>query len=513
MLSNTVALVRRHGVIPLLALAALFAAVGAFWTGSPAHSENEEEVTTARLEGQTRFHTAAELARATFDSASVAHIVFAGYFPDALAASYGAGAVDGPILPVPSTEVGADSPTMNALTDLGVQEVRLVGGEEVLSEDVAEEFADHGFDTTRIHGDYRVATAAQVATTYDDTVGTLDGDRTALLAAADRYPDALAAGPLAAGADLPLLLTPSHQAHPAVDDALAALDIERVVVVGGETAVSAEVAASYDDRGYTVERWDGAGRTDTAASVAEEAIDRLGFTADLALVARGDDFPDALAASVHGGVDAAPMLLTADPTTLGDATGQWLVDRCPDVETIRAIGGPSAVSTTTLGEARGAAADCHGQPESNQTYVITPQERIQLAPGGDFQFELASFAYGDASVDAAELALFPCDNVVNHRGEVTFDDRGDGYAAGSAETDRQAAWISAIDGDAQDRGQRRDPAIDGPGRTWTVTSDRVDCAVLVAWGPGSERDGELPLDDDGAPTVRFGVGHIEFVDG
>ncbi len=500
--------------IAALGAVALAAALLAMTPPTAAHAD-DDGVTPARVDGQTRFHTAANLATLTFDEAHVAHIVFGGDYPDALAASYGAGALDGPILPVPRHEIGGDHPTMHALDELGVDEVRLVGGTAAISAEVEQELADAGYETMRIAGQTRYETAAALATTYgDQPVGTLEGDRTALLASGAGFADALAAGPVAAAAGFPLLLTPTHQADAAVDDALEQLDIERIVIAGGPAAVSGSIVEHYEDRGYEVERWHGQTRTETAAVVADNARERLGFDEALTLLARGDDFADALAASVHGAVHAAPILLTATPTNLSDATGQWLSDRCPDVEVIRAIGGTAAVSDVTLAEAVSAAEACEEPAETNQSYIVSPQTAQQAAVGDEQEFRLVG-TYDDGLLDAVELALFPCATVDVRAGVVAFaDTTGDGYADRAGETDTGHAWISQINDVEQSEDQNRDRGMDPEDYNFHITSDAPDCTVPVLWGPGDHADDtQLPVDADGHPTVRFGIGQIEFVDG
>lgn len=251
---------------------------------------------------------------------------------------------------------------MDALDELGVQTVYLMGGEAALHPDVETQLRDAGYDELfRVGGADRYATAAlTLEGPQQPEVGTLDGDRTALLASGENFPDALSAGPVAARADLPLLLTPPTEPHPRTDEALAEHDIERVVVIGGDAAVSSSVVLHYQDEGYEVERWAGDTRTATAGTVADNAIERLGFTEDRLLLARGDDYPDALAASVHGAEIGAPLLLTATPDALSDPTRSWLEGACPEMGGIRALGGPAAVSDDVLAQAVLVAGACQG---------------------------------------------------------------------------------------------------------------------------------------------------------
>lgn len=344
-----------------LALASVLLCAVAVLAGAPATAQ-DGGVVASRVQGQTRVHTAANIATLTFSRADVAHLVFAGGFADALAASYAAGIVDGPILLASRHGVAADSPTLHALAQLGVREVRLVGGPAVLSAAVEHDLQAHGYATARISGADRYATAAQVATLYGRgggaNVGTVEGRRTAVMASGTNFPDALAAGPIAAAAHLPLVLTRPHRADAATEEALAQLDIDHLLLLGGEAAVSTHVEQHYRTLGYDVQRLAGPDRTATAALLADVAVAQFGFSHDLTLLARGDDFPDALAASIYGATVGAPLLLTRSPGLLSQPTAGWLARNCPRVRMIRALGGAAAIQPGALDAAVTSAEAC-----------------------------------------------------------------------------------------------------------------------------------------------------------
>ncbi len=326
--------------------------------GQVVPQEDDSTVAPSRIKGLQRFETAARIADRTFDDTDTAILVTGVDYPDALAGSYAAGWEGAPILLVERDRI--PDATLGMLNDLGVSRVVLLGGRAAIGVGVEAALDERGFPFERIAGEDRYETAVAIARRYGHEPGEpLDGDRAALLASGESFPDALSAGPLATRARLPLLLTPRDRALPAVDDVLEDLDIERVVVVGGEEAVSSGLVEHYEEAGYAVERFAGATRDETAAVVADNALARFdGFSERLVLLARGDSFPDALAASVHGAVVGAPILLSATPDTLGAATAAWLEDRCPDVERIRALGGDAALSSATLQAAVDAAGAC-----------------------------------------------------------------------------------------------------------------------------------------------------------
>ncbi|WP_341251621.1 cell wall-binding repeat-containing protein [Euzebya pacifica] len=188
-------------------------------------------------------------------------------------------------------------------------------------------------EVVRLSGAGRELTAVQVAgDSYADGAASA-----AVLARADAFPDALAGTPLAAEVDGPLLLTGSTALSSVTADELerAVPSGATVYLLGGEAALSADVADAVEALGYTVRRLGGASRTETAAVIAEEG---LGSPATV-LLTTGDNFPDALGAGVAAAAVDGAVLLTAG-TTVPPATQAYL-DGMPGA-TVFAIGGPAA---------------------------------------------------------------------------------------------------------------------------------------------------------------------------
>lgn len=328
-----------------------------------------------RLSGPDRFHTAANIATSTFDQADVAHLVTGMGFADALAGSFAAGSVDGPVLL--SARDAVPGPTWDALDALGVQTVVLTGGTDAISADVAEALGDAGYATERIGGATRFETASAVAQRYGaDHVGTVEGQRTALLATGEHFADALAAGPIAASEQLPLLLTPHDRAAPSVTRTLDRLAIDKIMLLGGPQAVSDDVEQFYRDRGYQVERIGGPTKMDTAWLLADTAVHDFGFSHQQVLLARGDAYPDALAASIYGATRGAPLVLSATSTELSAPTSEWFTRTCPDVDTVTALGGASAVSPDVRDDAVRAARACAEIAAEDTAVAVTADGRL-----------------------------------------------------------------------------------------------------------------------------------------
>lgn len=201
------------------------------------------------------------------DAAARVVLARADLFADALAGA--PLTVDGPLLLVAPAGLGEDvrAEIERVLPDGG--EVTLLGGQRVLGERLADELRGAGFGVRRLAGPTRVETAVAIG----DHVRALHGaTATAVLARASApatnptaaWADSVAGGAAAAARGLPLLVTPSHELHPAVRDALQRWGIARTELLGGTAALSRAVAAAVPDP----ERVAGAARAATAAGVA-----------------------------------------------------------------------------------------------------------------------------------------------------------------------------------------------------------------------------------------------------
>ncbi|PKQ36891.1 MAG: hypothetical protein CVT59_10405 [Actinobacteria bacterium HGW-Actinobacteria-1] len=167
----------------------------------------------------------------------------------------------------------------------------------------------------RLQGPDRYATAIAVAHDVFPS-----GATTAVVATGERFPDALSASALSGAVAGPLLLTPSTRLEQRLLDSLAGMGVTDVYIVGGTPAVSSAVEGGLTTAGYSVTRIQGADRYATAANVARKVKDIQGpaFSGNVFL-ARGDQFPDALAAAPLAYAGHGPVLLT-QPTTLPATT-------------------------------------------------------------------------------------------------------------------------------------------------------------------------------------------------
>jgi putative cell wall-binding protein len=374
----TVGILRKAGVA---ALAAILALVGLIPLASGAGATASFDLT--RLNGEDRFGTAAAIATATFpNGADTVLIARADLFPDALAGNYLAGDRTAPILL--SRVDAAPQETMTALQTLKAKNVILLGREQALSAAVAAQLTSAGYTVTRVGGEDRYDTASLIAREPGAAnVGTRPGTqapggrKTAIIANGLNFPDALAAGPISYKNQFPILLTLPNQLPQVSRDALTALGIQHVIIVGETEAVSNEVKNAIEGLNITTERLGGATRYDTAQQIANFAITVLGFSNTHINVARGDDFADALTGGPHGGQENAVIILT-EPLNVPTATRTFVQGLASTVSSGHIFGGFAAVSQQVENELETA-----GGRQAQQGGATVTVASQNVAPGGN----------------------------------------------------------------------------------------------------------------------------------
>jgi putative cell wall-binding protein len=343
------ALVRR----PSIAVLAVFAVAAALFTAlaiRPAEATSSFSFTRP-FNGTTRYETARLVAQGSFGQSRKVILTTGTNFPDALAANYLAGVADAPILLTPPDALAPE--TLAALQTLDASTVRIVGGRSAISADVENDLRAKGYLVDRVAGPTRFGTALSVAEDPDaSNIGFLNGERTAILATGNGFADALAAGPLAFAGHFPVLLTLPGSLVPEASQALSQLGIQRVLILGGGTAVNQGVEDAVRSMSINVTRIAGFDRTATAAAIAEFELANpaLGFSPFHANLARGDDAGggvDALAGGPHAGREHAPILLTAGPDTLDTnqlANARFLYGHLSTLSSGHLFGGPAAIT-------------------------------------------------------------------------------------------------------------------------------------------------------------------------
>lgn len=156
-------------------------------------------------------------------------------------------------------------------------------------------------EVARLWGEGRYDTAAAVS---EDAFP--DGAATVFIATGFDFPDALAAGPVAGMTNAPILLVQPDAIPQATADELRRLDPDSIVILGGDVAVKPTVETQLRGFAPAVGRLKGDDRYETAVEVSKSGF---GSGVDVAYIATGLDFPDALAGAAAAGRDQGPVLL------------------------------------------------------------------------------------------------------------------------------------------------------------------------------------------------------------
>ena len=223
-------------------------------------------------------------------------------------------------------------------------EVLVLGGEAALSAAVADELADMGYLVRRLAGPSRVETSVAIA---EEVARRHDEPRQVGIARADgpsdnptaAWADSVTAGGWAARTQQPILLTPTAELHPAVGAWLAEHGNAVPIVMGGEAAVSADVARAVGPH----LRHAGANRYETAAMIAERRWDDpAGY-----LVTAGDHelgWAYGLAAAGLSAATNQPLLLV-EQDRLPEETATALCDGRQEAR-VEFVGGADVVSSS-----------------------------------------------------------------------------------------------------------------------------------------------------------------------
>jgi putative cell wall-binding protein len=210
--------------------------------------------TVTRIGGDNRYETSAMLASMIVqDSSKEAFLASGENFPDALVLSALAARNNAPLLLTRGASLSG--PTAAALATFDYDDLYAAGGTDVLADStVTAAAAIGGAMSTRYAGDNRYETSAEVLQEFEP-----EGD--VYVATGEQFPYALTAVPVAGRTDAGIALS-----RPAEVPAVIMTEIERLVqgssspqitVVGGETALSADVFAQleaiFDTTSFTTE--------------------------------------------------------------------------------------------------------------------------------------------------------------------------------------------------------------------------------------------------------------------
>ncbi|MGO0577086.1 cell wall-binding repeat-containing protein [Ornithinimicrobium panacihumi] len=291
-----------------------------------------------RHSGSDRYSVAADIALSTWSGRDVGTVYLASgqTFPDALSGSALAGSEGVPVLP---TRKGSlPSASRDALVRLAPERVVVLGGTATVASTVVDEVRALGPSVSRIAGADRYEVSANIAAMYPSA-------STVFVSAGSAFADGLAASARAGVLDAPLLLSKTAVLPDAAVAQLERLRPSKIVIVGGPVSVNPSVETQLRQYAAEVIRVGGDNRYEVAANVA-----RLYWVpANQVWLAKGTDYPDALAAAPAAALNRSPVVLTK-PSVLPAVTTSAIKRLKPPV--IHLAGGPDSITSAVAEELR-----------------------------------------------------------------------------------------------------------------------------------------------------------------
>lgn len=295
-----------------------------------------------RISGSDRILTSVQVSQSSFTSASNVVLATAYNFPDALSATPLAKALSAPILLTGKDTLPA--PVEAEIKRLGARTIYLIGGTGVISASLESSLKGKGYTVVRIGGKDRYETSALVARKLAEVLNVTTFTK-AYIVTGENFPDGLAAGPLAAAENAPILLVRKDAIPQVIKEILSAYGVKNTVIVGGTAVISDTVKGNLPGP----VRIAGADRYGTSVELAKYALSNLSFNTSTVYLATGENYPDALASAAVAGKTRSILLLVNPALPLKQVLADFLTAH-KEIDIVKVIGGEMAVPKAVVDE-------------------------------------------------------------------------------------------------------------------------------------------------------------------
>ena len=291
-----------------------------------------------RLAGKNRYETAVKISQASFKSTGYVVLASGKDYADALAGVPLAWAYSCPILLTDNKTLPAE--TLTEIKRLGAKNVMILGGTGAVSEDVENALRSNDLTTKRIAGKTRFETAVEISKDLGKKQRKANSE--IFFVYGHGFADALSIGSIAANnCDSIIYLNKNGEIDKATKEYLASIKgtVKKAYVIGGEGVISNEMMNKAANAcGLTkATRIAGKNRYETCTKVNETFANDL--AGESVFIAKGTDFPDALAGGVYAAIKKSPVLLADGSLT--DVHKKYLEKQ--KITDIYALGGKAAV--------------------------------------------------------------------------------------------------------------------------------------------------------------------------
>ncbi|OAA83561.1 cell wall-binding repeat-containing protein [Clostridium ljungdahlii] len=322
-------------------LVAILAMVGLLGTLSVTVRADGKQYTTKRVGGQTRIETAVNIANNySSNQLSAVIVTTANNFPEALVGSTLVSKLKAPILLVNQTAHDSQSTLDYIKTHLASNgTVYILGSTSSVSWDIESAIKYLGYtNIKRLAGTNEDETLKAIT----DEVGVSAGTPV-FIASEDNFPDALSVSSISAIKGYPVILCSKGTLSDSDVQQLKKIKPSEVYIAGGTAAVSdavvQQVASTTGLDSNKITRLYGQDRYGTSLAIAKF------FNLDTknAIIASGNNFPDALAGSSLALKNSAPIILVGNDT---DRQRQYL--DTTSIYSLTVLGGEGALTSSEV---------------------------------------------------------------------------------------------------------------------------------------------------------------------
>lgn len=293
-----------------------------------------------RLAGKNRYETAVNISQNAFRSTGYVVLASGKDYADALAGVPLAWAYSCPILLTDNKTLPAE--TLAEIKRLGANNVIILGGTGAVSEDVENVLRSNNLTTKRIAGRTRFETAVEISKELGKRQHKANSE--IFFVYGHGFADALSIGSIAANnCDSIIYLNKNGEIDKATKEYLASIKgtVKKAYVIGGEGVISNDMMKKAAKAcGLTkATRIAGKNRYETCTKVNETFAND--FAGQSVFIAKGTDFPDALAGGVYAAMKTSPVLLADGSLTDVHVHKKYLENQ--KITDIYALGGKAAV--------------------------------------------------------------------------------------------------------------------------------------------------------------------------
>lgn len=291
---------KRRRIAFIVALAIIFTTTGLLTTNYKTYADGVSTNTNiTRITGTDCYDIGEKISQKGWTTSDNVILASSSDFPDALTGTVLGIKLNAPIL---FTDPNGISPnTLDEIHRLQAKKVYILGGTGSVGQNVETTLKVEGFSIERLWGQDRFGTALAVGKKVEG----LTGSKTAFLANAYNYPDALSSSTFAGKAGDPILLTDAGTLNEQSRQALKDWGITNVYVLGGTGVISTNIENELKGMGISITRLGGVDRYETS----QQIVKNFDGSLDKFTVVTGQDFHNALVASVYAEKIDHPLIL------------------------------------------------------------------------------------------------------------------------------------------------------------------------------------------------------------